>query len=73
MEVLWKWMLRLAGLGAFAYVLIHHKGEVPVGVYVIIGGLIGLPNVITWQNMLNQGQGTGALPTGEPAPEEGQP
>lgn len=53
-EALWKWVLRLAGIAAFAYVLIAKDGNVPLGVFVLIGGLIGLPNVITAQQLLNR-------------------
>lgn len=52
-EMLWKWTLRLAGLAAFGYILLAKDGNVPAAVYVIVGGLIGLPNVITLQNALN--------------------
>jgi hypothetical protein len=53
-EALWKWLLRLAGLAAFVYVLIAKDGDVPLGVFVLIGGLIGLPNVISAQQLLNR-------------------
>jgi hypothetical protein len=53
-ETAWKWLLRLAGLGAFLYVLIFRGGDVPLGIFVLIGGLIGLPNVISLQQMLNR-------------------
>lgn len=52
-ETLWKWALRLVGLSAFVYVLIQGQ-DVPVAVYVLIGGLIGLPNVVSLQQLLNQ-------------------
>jgi hypothetical protein len=53
-ELAWKWILRLAGIAAFVYILVARAGDVPVGTYVIIGGLIGLPNVISLQSALNQ-------------------
>lgn len=53
-ELLWKWILRLSGLLAFGYILLVKDGNVPATVYVIVGGLIGLPNVITLQNALNE-------------------
>lgn len=56
-ELLWKWMLRLSGLAAFAYILLAKDGDVPAAVYVIVGGLIGLPNVITLQNAINEKRG----------------
>lgn len=46
-EALWKWALRGAGLLAFSYVLIVMHGDIALGAYVIIGGLIGLPNVVS--------------------------
>jgi hypothetical protein len=52
-EVLWKWALRLVGIAAFAYILISKGGNVPLGVFVIVGGLIGLPNIISAQQLLN--------------------
>lgn len=51
-ELLWKWALRLSGLGAFFWVLIARHGDVPSALYVGIFGLIGLPNVIGWQKAL---------------------
>lgn len=53
-EVAWKWLLRLAGLTAFLYVLLFKGGDVPLGVFVLIGGLIGLPNVVSLQQVLNK-------------------
>jgi hypothetical protein len=37
-DVAWKWLLRLSSLAAFFYVLIAKNGDVPMGVYLIIGG-----------------------------------
>jgi hypothetical protein len=53
-ELAWKWMLRLMGAASFGYVLLAKDGNVPVAVFAIIGGLIGLPNVIAWQSILNR-------------------
>lgn len=53
-EKLWKWILRLSGLAAFFYILFARDGDVPAAVFVIIGGLIGLPNVISLQQALNR-------------------
>lgn len=53
-ELAWKWTLRLCGLAAFVYILLVKNGDVPAAVYVIVGGLIGLPNVISLQSALNQ-------------------
>lgn len=52
-ETLWKWALRLAGIAAFAYILVVKGGDVALGAYVLVGGLIGLPNVIGLQQLLN--------------------
>lgn len=52
-ERAWKWMLRGAGLAAFSYVLIAMGGDVALGAYIIIGGLIGLPNVLSLQQLIN--------------------
>lgn len=46
-------MLRGAGLAAFSYVLIAMGGDVALGAYIIIGGLIGLPNVLSLQQLIN--------------------
>lgn len=54
-DILWKWTMRISGLGAFFYVLFF-KDDAPVAVYITIGGLIGLPNVISWQQALNRGR-----------------
>lgn len=45
-EKAWKWILRGAGVAAFIYVLTVMHGNVALGAYVIIGGLIGLPNAL---------------------------
>jgi hypothetical protein len=52
-DLLWKWLLRLSALGAFFYVLIARHGDVPLGVFVLIGGMAGLPNVLSLQQALN--------------------
>jgi hypothetical protein len=52
-ETAWKWLLRLSALGAFFYVLIAKNGDVPLGVFVLIGGMAGLPNVLSLQQALN--------------------
>lgn len=57
-DLAWKWLLRLAALVAFFYVLIAKDGDVPLGVYVLIGGMAGLPNIWGLQQMLNQGDDT---------------
>jgi hypothetical protein len=51
-ELLWKWALRMAGILAFAYVLVFQHGDVALGAYVIIGGLIGLPQVLSLRDLL---------------------
>lgn len=52
-ELWWKWLLRMSALGAFFYTLIARDGDVPLGVYVLIGGMAGLPNVLSLQQALN--------------------
>lgn len=56
-ELAWKWLLRICGLATFAYVLITKGGAAPVPVYVIIGGFIGLPNIVTAQSLINSHNG----------------
>jgi hypothetical protein len=58
-DLLWKWLLRLSALGAFFYVLIFRAGDVPLGVYVLIGGMAGLPNVLSLQSALGKGDDEG--------------
>lgn len=53
-ELVWKWILRFLGAGAFIYVLTVQHGNVPVGIYVLIGGFVGLPNVFSLQRALNE-------------------
>jgi uncharacterized membrane protein YuzA (DUF378 family) len=53
-DLAWKWLLRLSALGAFFYVLVGLDGNVPLGIYVLIGGMAGLPNVLNLQQMLNE-------------------
>jgi hypothetical protein len=48
-DIIYKWLLRLTALAAFAYVLLVLKGKVALGVYVLIGGMLGLPSVLNWQ------------------------
>jgi hypothetical protein len=54
-DLAWKWLLRLSALAAFFYVLIARGGDVPLGVFVLIGGMAGLPNVLSLQQALNKG------------------
>ena len=51
-EEAWKWLLRLSALAAFFYVLVAKDGDVPLGVYVLIGGMAGLPNIWGLQQAL---------------------
>ena len=44
----------MVGLGAFVYILLVKNGNVPAASYVLVGGLIGLPNVINWQATLSR-------------------
>lgn len=55
-ELAWKWLLRLSGLGGFLYVLLTQGGNASLGLYGLIGGLIGLPSIITAQQLLNGDQ-----------------
>lgn len=52
-DTAWKWLLRLSALGAFFYTLVAKDGDVPLGVYVLIGGMAGLPNIWSLQKTLN--------------------
>jgi hypothetical protein len=54
-ETAWKWLLRAVGVAAFLYVLIVKDGDVPMGAYVLIAGLIGLPSVVGLQQAINKG------------------
>lgn len=65
-DLAWKWLLRLSALAAFFYVLLAMRGEVPLGVYVLIGGMAGLPNIMSLQQALNQK----ANPPSDEEPEE---
>lgn len=58
-DLAWKWLLRLSALGAFFYVLIAKDGNVPLGVFVLIGGMAGLPNIWSIQKALGQGESEG--------------
>lgn len=58
-EKLWKWILRGAGVLAFAYVLIVMHGDVALGAWVIIGGLIGLPNALPLSQVVGAWKGPG--------------
>lgn len=53
-DLIWKWLLRLSALVAFFYVLVAKDGNVPIGVYLIIGGFAGLPNILSLQRALNE-------------------
>ena len=52
-DLIWKWLLRLTALAAFGYVLVAKDGNVPLGVFVLIGGMAGLPNIWSLQQALN--------------------
>jgi hypothetical protein len=54
-DLAWKWLCRLAAIMAFGYVLLVKNGDVPLGVFVLIGGFAGLPNVLGLQSLLNKG------------------
>lgn len=46
LEKLWKWGMRVLGSTGFIYVMLVEHGDVQLGAWVIIGGLIGLPNAL---------------------------
>lgn len=56
-ELLWKWLLRLLGVGAFIYVLVGLHGNVPAAIYFLIGGFVGLPSIIGWQKAVRDAMG----------------
>lgn len=49
----WKWVLRGLGVLGFLY-LLTFKPDVPVAFYVLLSGLLGLPNVIAYQLRMNR-------------------
>jgi hypothetical protein len=59
-ERAWKWMLRGMGLAAFGYVLVVMHGNVPLGAWILIGGLIGLPNALPLEQVVQAWKGTGS-------------
>jgi len=48
----WKWVLRAMGVAGFIY--LAFKDEAPVAFYVLLAGLLGLPNVIAYQISANR-------------------
>lgn len=52
-ERAWKWLLRGLGVVGFAFLLITDR-DAPVAFYVLLGGLLGLPNIISYQMALNK-------------------
>lgn len=58
-ELLWKWTLRFVGVLAFSYVLVVRDGDIPLGAWVIIGGLIGLPNALPLGQVIEAWKGAG--------------
>lgn len=57
LEAAWKWVLRALGIVGFIY-LITAKPDAPVAFYVLLAGLLGLPNVIAYQIALNRSEAT---------------
>lgn len=56
-ELAWRWVLRGLGivlLAATAAVDLATHQEVPIALYVLIGGLLGLPDVWGAQRALNR-------------------
>lgn len=53
METLWKWVLRCLGLLGFFYLIIN-RPDAPVAFYVLLAGLLGLPNIIGYQIAVNR-------------------
>lgn len=56
-ETAWKWILRGGGMAALWYVLLVMHGEVALGAWVIIGGLIGLPNALPLSQLVTAWKG----------------
>lgn len=52
-ETFWKWLLRALGVIGFGFLLVTDP-DAPVAFYVLLGGLLGLPNVIQYQLALNR-------------------
>ena len=52
-ELIWKWVLRALGVAGFTYLIVS-DANAPVAFYVLLGGLLGLPNVIQYQLALNR-------------------
>lgn len=50
----WKWVLRGLGIVGFLYLIIVFKTEAPVAFYVLLTGLLGLPNIIDYQLKINR-------------------
>jgi hypothetical protein len=53
LEVAWKWALRFLGVVGFVY-LLAYKPTWPIAAYALLGGLLGLPNVIAYQQRVNR-------------------
>lgn len=54
-ERAWKWLLRTLGVVGFGYLLAVNP-DAPVAFYVLLAGLLGLPNIISYQMALNREQ-----------------
>lgn len=59
-ELAWKWLLRLGGLGLMCWVILGPmEGQAPLAVYVMLGGMIGLPSVWNVQERVNRAREDG--------------
>lgn len=52
-ESTWVWMRRLLGVGGFIYALTVQP-DLPLFCYAILGGLLGLPDIVLYQRYLNR-------------------
>jgi hypothetical protein len=46
-ETAWKWSLRLMGVVGFVYLL--DSDSTAPGLYILVAGLLGLPNILAYQ------------------------
>lgn len=59
LEKLWKWGMRFLGCLGFVYVMLIEHGNVQLGAWVIIGGLIGLPNALPLSQVVTAWRASG--------------
>lgn len=58
LEDAWKWVLRAMGIVGFGYLLMVNP-NVPAYLYVLVGGLLGLPTAIERQISANRERSRG--------------